>query len=193
MSDALRAFFASLTGRLETLTPRERGALALLSALAAIYIAFVCFDWSQNARETALSVQGDRIAAQRAALGDRGEIYLLALNEEAEKARAYAFTDSTIHIARARLLSLLENKARLAGLENLRLTADRAPPPRRGPQTVKATIEATYDRAAYLAFLREIAASEQSLTPIMIDIREIPEPRLRMTLEAPYLVPERVP
>jgi hypothetical protein len=191
--NALTAFFASLQARLEALSPRERGALALLSALGAIYVAFVAFDWSQSAQDKAFTAHADRVATEQAALGDRGEIYLLALDEEAGKARSYAFTDATIHIARARLLSLMENKARLAGLENLRLTADRAPPPRQGPQTVKATLEATFDQVAYLSFLRELASSEQSLTPTVIDIRDNPEPRLRITLEAPYLSPDRRP
>jgi hypothetical protein len=181
------ALFSDLKARFDALTPRERGALALLVALGAVYLAFASFDWAQAAQRAALDVRSERSAAARAALAGRGDIFLLAVDEEAGKARTYAFTDATIHIARARLLSQLESKARLAGLEDVRLTADRSPPPRSGPQAVKATIEASYEATAYLAFLREIASAEQSLTPTLIDIREFPESRLRITLEAPYL------
>lgn len=184
MIAALRMHWERLRAAIEKLTPRERGAIAVLAALILIYGASLAFDWSDRARAAAGEALGGQRAFTRTDFAAEGA----AIDAEAGHVRDWSIRAPTAPIARVRAMTDLETMAREAGVGGMRLTADREEESEGALRFMTIEMDAAYDESAFLDFLRLISGATESMTPVTIDVETRGAPRFRMAVRIPYLI-----
>jgi hypothetical protein len=182
-------------------SPRERAMLALLGAVFGFYAALTCIEWAASAQESATLARVERASIERLATWQASPVFRRALAQEVDKVRRWSLTEPTVFIARVRAEADLRTMAEQAGVQNIRVYADRSSEPRPPVEPLSVTIEGDFDWRTFQTLLTRLAAAEPVAAPTAVAV----EPpmsqwgmasvdaaaaagRFRMTVSVPYLV-----
>lgn len=161
--------------------PRERALLALALAIGASLLAIKAQEGMTAARLRAEAAVMNRTAGEGVARRQQ-DAFVRVVQEAAREARRGSMGGETIHIARARAQSLVAALAQQAGLNDATVTVrPRDAKPKRGPlEAIELVVIGAYDKAAFARFLQLLSVSEQSLSPMSVNVRAGDAPRLEV-------------
>jgi hypothetical protein len=181
-------------------SPRERAMLALLGAVFGFYAALSCAEWAASAQEAAALAREERTSIERLATWQVSPVFRRVLAQEVDKVRRWSLTEPTVFIARVRAEADLTAMAAQAGIENIRVYADRSSEPRPPVEALSLTIEGDFDWRTFQALLTRLAAAEPVVAPTSVAVEPptsewqigsvdgaAPAGRFRMTVAVPYL------
>jgi len=168
-------------------SPRERSLLAGLLACGAVFGAVTAMEWSDRVRLDAAQVRAERenleFRAARRAPGLAEE----RLAGELEKARAMAFSATTVPIARAAAQSQLERMANQGGVVNARVAPQGEPSGDGSVKTQIYLLQGKFDWPSFLALMRYISDGRQSIGVLGVSVDAGPAPSFALRVRLPLV------
>lgn len=182
IAEASRIFAAKLN---ET-TPRERAALAMLVAIAAIAAAVYAAEWAnREARAASMAAQAaSDNAALQSSLSDEAPRRELS----AAAGRVWRASRRADVFAAEEIATEIEVLCFQAGLSDARVALMQAPPARGQVGAVEVSVAAAFDWASFLALLETLEASDLSVSIRSVDVSEAEGAQsLALVLSAPVI------
>lgn len=183
VSRTLRAFGVEAI----KVSPRERSLLAGLAACGAVFGAVTAMEWSDRVRLDAAQVRAERenleFRAARRAPGLAEE----RLAGELEKARAMAFSATTVPIARAAAQAQLERMADQGGVVNVRAAPQGEPVGDGSVKTQVYALQGRFDWPSFLALMRSISDGPQSIGVLGVSVDAGPSPSFVLRIRVPLV------
>ena len=168
-------------------SPRERSLLAGLAACGAVFGAITAMEWSDRVRLDAAQVRAERenfeFRAARRAPGLAEE----RLAAELEKARAMAFSATTVPIARAAAQAQLERMANQGGVVNVRVAPQGEPAGDGSVKTQGYALQGRFYWPSFRALMRSISDGPQSSGVFGVLVDAGPSPSFALRVRVPLV------
>lgn len=168
-------------------SPRERALLAGLVACGAIFGAITAMEWSDGLRLDAAQVRAERETLELRAARQTPGLAEERLAEELEKARAMAFSASTVPIARAAAQAQLERIASVSGVPNVRVALQGEPTGEGSIKTQVYALQGRFDWPSFLALIQALSEAPQSVGVLGVSVDAGPLPSFALRVRVPLV------
>lgn len=182
------------------LSPREIALVAILAAALAIFVAVASIEQAAALREQAVEAHLARASIARLVAAERSRSFHRAIGREADKVRRWSLAEPTVHIARVRAETDLAQLAQAAGINDVRVAADRSSAPRRPVDALVLTIEGEFTWASFRRLLARLVTAVPVVSPVAVEVEPPaetgfmftatsapPRGRFRLKVIMPYL------
>jgi len=160
------------------MSPRERGLSAIMLALVSLYGAFAAYEWSERAKQAAIT------GFARAAPMDEARAHAIRVAWSDIEARSLA--DETPFVAALHADALVEEALAEAGVTDAQTRSEPLGDGRAPIDRVLVTVEGVYDASTFAAFLQSLARSDKAFGVESVEIQDEDSPRFRIALTAFY-------
>lgn len=168
-------------------SPRERALLAGLAACGAVFGAITAMEWSDGARLSAAQMRAERETLEVRAVRQEPGLAEERLAEELDKARAMAFSATTVPIARAAAQAQLERMANQGGVPNVRVTPQGEPAGDGSVKTQIYSLEGRFDWPSFLALVQAISDAPQSVGVMGVSVDAGPSASFALRVRVPLV------